>query len=368
MSRALTFGILAVVIAAVIGGVYYYLMSSGQHEQGAVNTPAVKWVIDEYGRNVTIPSNASRIVLAGKGARIIVEAAYTFRTAPRKIIAIDSASASLDLVKVVDPYLKNKTVFPPPTLNAEEVLSLKPDVVILKSYLRSKGGKQLEEAGVPVIYLNMETPENFFNAFYVLGRVFGEEDRASKLVDYMWSVLRLVEEKVSQIPQEGRPRVLLLYYSTKGGTIAFKVPGQSWLQNIIIEKAGGVSVTANLTGSGWSVVNLEQIIQWDPEYLFIVTYRSDPSPNDVAHQILNDPEWQTVTAVREGHVYGVPGGYESWDMPTPKWILCVMWMAQKMHPELFTDIDVRQEMVQYFMTLYNLQEDVAESLLASDLQ
>ena len=363
--------ILVIVVIGVLAGSYYFggMISGVEENVSDTSTPSkTSWVIDDYGRNVTLPPSIERIVFAGKGARTIVQSAYAFRSAPEKIVGLDTSSAGSPIVQAVDPYIENKTVMEPLNLNAEEVLALNPDVVIFKSYMRSKGGKQIEESGVPVIYLDMETPETFFSGFMILGKVFGEEDRARELVDYMKSVLDVVDDRVSKVPESERPRVLFLYYSTKGGTIAFKVPGQHWIQNVIVEKAGGISVSANMSSSGWSVVNLEQIIRWNPDYVFVVTYRSDPSPTDIAQQILKDPDWSTVKAVKEGHVYGVPGGFDSWDMPTPKWILCVLWMAKHLYPDLFRDVDVKEKAIEYFMTLYGLPRETAESLVPPEVQ
>lgn len=324
-------------------------------------------VTDAYGRSVELPANVERVIITGKGTRIILQAAYAFTTAPEKIIAIDSYYAEMPLIKALDPYLNNKTIFEGGDVSVEELLSLNPDVVILKSYLRPKIGAQLEDLGATVVYLDLETPEAFFRDFMTLGKIFGEEDRAQQLVDYMQSLVNYVTTKTSALAPDEKPKVLFLYYSTKGGTIAFKVPGQHWIQNTIVELAGGITVSGNLTGSGWNVVNLEQVIAWDPDYIFVVTYRDNPSPQDVVEELMNDPNWQSVTAVKEGHVYAVPGGSDSWDMPTPKWVLCLLWMAKKMHPEIFAELNMTEKTQEFFMTVYNMTPEQAQQFVPEGL-
>ncbi len=367
LSKTLAASVILVVIIAVLAGTYLYFQS-GKAQTATTQPQEAKIVVtDAYGRNVELPANVERVIITGKGARIILEAAYAFTTAPKKIVAIDSYYTSMPLIHTLDKYLNNKTIFEGGDVSVEELLALNPDVIVLKSYMRPKLGTQLEDLGATVVYLDLETPDAFFRDFMTLGKIFGEEDRAQQLVNYMQSLVDYVTSKTSALAPDEKPKVLFLYYSTKGGTIAFKVPGQNWIQNKIIELAGGISVSANLSGSGWNVVNLEQVIAWDPDYIFIVTYRDNPSPEDIVDKIMNDTNWQTVKAVKEGHVYAVPGGFDSWDMPTPKWVLCLLWMAKKMHPDLFADLNMAEKTQEFFMTIYNMTPEQAQQFVPEGL-
>ena len=102
------------------------------------------------------------------------------------------------------------------------------------------------------------------------------------------------------------PRVMFLYYNTKGGTAAFMSPGADWLQTNIIATAGGYPLSYELAGTGWNTVNMEQIAEWNPEIVFIVTYKADPSCQDVEDLIMADELWQDISAVENNQFYSVP--------------------------------------------------------------
>jgi hypothetical protein len=60
----------------------------------------------------------------------------------------------------------------------ETYASLKPDRVVLKSAMRKSLGPGLEALGIAQLYLNLETPEDYFIDIANLGRLFGMEERA----------------------------------------------------------------------------------------------------------------------------------------------------------------------------------------------
>ena len=62
----------------------------------------------------------------------------------------------------------------------------------------------------------------------------------------------------------------------------------------MIETAGGVNVTAGFQSDElWTDVNIEQIIAWNPEVIYIPAY-ADYTVED----ILNDPQWAKISAVK----------------------------------------------------------------------
>jgi iron complex transport system substrate-binding protein len=209
----------------------------------------------------------------------------------------------------------------------------------------------------------------------VLGRIFGDEAKAETMVMYYNETYNFVLERTCTLTD--RPRVLLLYYSIKGGTVSFQAPGAGWLQTFMIEAAGGYPLSKELTGTGWNTISYEQIAQWNPDVMFLVTYSDEPSANDVKSMLLQDPDWSSINAVMNGRIYAVPhdcnniGALGSWDATGSRWILGLEWMAKKIHPYIFSDIDIAEKARSFYIEMYGLSDGNAAAVvdgIKGDLQ
>ena len=100
------------------------------------------------------------------------------------------------------------------------------------------------------------------------------------------------------------------------------------------------------------MVNLEQIAAWDADKIFIIDYKGDSA--QVVERLRADPQWQALKAVKDGEIYGFPADVFSWDQPDPRWILGLTWLAARVHPDRFADMEVGQEAAQFFQEMYGM--------------
>jgi iron complex transport system substrate-binding protein len=107
-------------------------------------------------------------------------------------------------------------------------------------------------------------------------------------------------------------------------------------------------------GQGWTKVTLEQIATWDADQIYIVVYSGNV--NDAVKKLKADPQWQALRAVKQGKLYGFPADYYSWDQPDTRWILGLTWIAAKMNPDRFKDLDMQQEARTFYKDLYNMDD------------
>jgi iron complex transport system substrate-binding protein len=206
--------------------------------------------------------------------------------------------------------------------------------------------------------VDFETPEQYFRDLVVLGQIFQDEDRAAEAAAYYQARMDWVQQAVSGA--ESRPRVLLLYYTSRDGNVAFNVPPLSWMQTRLVEMAGGEPVWADANpGGGWTQVTFEQIAAWDADQIFIISYSRNPS--EVTAELRADPTWQALRAVREDRLYAFAADLYSWDQPDTRWILGLIWLADKLHPERFPDLDITAEARTFYQTLYGLDADFFEA-------
>ena len=318
-------------------------------EQGGVA------IVDALGRTVRFAEPPQRIVVAGKSSLTIVDTLFLFPEAAARVVGLVAGQQKPgDFLRHVDPAFDQKAVLEVEA-GPEQIAPLRPDVVLLRSFMAESLGKSLEQVGLPVVYLDLETPEQYFRDLSALGALFGNEARAAEIRSFYQARLDRLDAALQGLADDQKPRVLVVQYSEQGGETALNVPSASWLQTIETELSGGLPVWVEAAqGGGWTIVNFEQIAAWDPQVILLISYSDDPSL--VVETLRSDARWQALGAVQGGRLHAFAGDIFSWDQPDPRWILGVTWMAARLHPERLADLDLLDEVTQFFGQMYGMDE------------
>lgn len=321
--------------------------------------PAGLTVTDALGRTVTLPGPPQRIATAGRGVFMLNDALYLFPEAGPRLVALGKAGQEIQaFLALVDPAIDNKTMFEV-QVSAEQIAPVQPDLVILKSYMAETLGQPLEVLGIPVVYLELEQPEQYARDLLILGQVLGSEPRARELASCFQERLDRVDRALQGLRADEKPRVLLLQYSESGGTVEWRIPPGGWIQTTLTERAGGRPVWKDAApGGGWTAVNLEQIAAWNPDWAIIIQYTGDPAATVARLQA--DAQWQKLAATQAGRLTAFPKDFVSWDQPDPRWALGLTWLAATLHPERF-QVDLEQEVVEFYREMYGLDEATIRS-------
>lgn len=319
-------------------------------------------VTDALTRTLTFAQPPQRIVAAGKAVRLTIDSLYVFPEGRQRIVAMEGRSPSmLEFLSLINPAI-GEVQFLERDAGPEQIAATRPDAVILKSYLADKLGRPIEQLGIPVIYVDLETPEQFFRDLTTLGQLFGNPARAGEATAFFQMRLDRVADAVSDLSDTQKPRVLILQHSDKGGQVAFSVPPATWIQTIIVELAGGRPVWLDAAeGGGWTVVNFEQIAAWNPDVIGIVSYTGDPA--EVTAALKEDANWQALAAVQNGRLLAFPTDFTgySWDQPDTRWILGLTWLAKQLHPERLATLDLTEEVYDFYGRLYDLDRATVEA-------
>ncbi len=296
-------------------------------------------VVDQAGREVAISLPVERVVsLYGVATMYLYALGVEDRLVLGTYVGLRPGSPSWEALATVDPGLPDKYARTRPSL--EEVLAREPDLVLANPWKDPGAAAEFAALGVPVVLLHAEDVEGLRGATALLGKIFGVEERATGLLSYFDEKVRAI---ASAVAERGtvRPRTMFV------GTRPLRVASGEMYQTELIEPAGGEPVTAGLR-CYWQDVDIEQVLLWDPEVIFIAPY-GKVTPGE----LLNDPIWRGISAVRERRVYKMPRVFAPWDIPTPESFLGLLWMAAKLHPDI--GIDVAAEAEAFYRAFYGYE-------------
>jgi len=220
-------------------------------------------------------------------------------------------------------------------VNLEKVLSLEPDLVVIWSH-QTEAIAGLERHGIPVYGVMLRCIQDVYREIGDFGRLFGVPDRAGRLIAHTRAGLDALRQKVGDRP---RPRVYFMW-----GQGLLHTAGAGSTADGLITASGGVNVCSSPREH--LVVNLEKLLEWDPEV--IVMWRNrELDPGD----ILSDSRLQTLTAVKRGAVHEMPSVFFN-DLWTLKFLFAARQTAGWFHPDAFTPPDIASERRRMCLTLY----------------
>lgn len=293
-------------------------------------------ITDFSGRVVTIKSPPKRvIVLSGYWAEIMT------------ILGVQNTIVGIGKYVRYDPYVP-KSVRDKPVvgsnfegLNWETVVSLKPDLIIMDwyrgKYADGQTLKKAEELGIPVIALSAKSVEDNIRVVEILGKVFGKEEKANELANWMSEKLDNVKKIASGI--KDRKNVLMINAPTDfSKPITIFAKGSAWASIIDLVGANNLAYEKNFS-TPWPQLDLEKIISYwgnETDVLIVVSF-SNSTLQKAIQEIKTDPRWRAIKAVREGHVYGVLAGSEGFLDWGPRIIVGVYQIGDIIYPNYYPD-------------------------------
>lgn len=225
--------------------------------------------------------------------------------------------------------------------NMEEVLAADPDVVVQWGDMGDEVLQPIEQAGLPVVGLEYGTQEDLETWIDLFGDMIGKPERADEILNWMHEEAEAVSGQVEDLDLES-PRGLSMSYSER----AISVDTSSDYAQHVFDTAGITNVAKDAPVTD-GVASAEQIIEWDPEIIFLSAF--DPA---VPEDVYNDPRLSEVTAVKDKRVYRAPLGVYRWQVPSAESPLYWNWVAALAYPGEF-EVDLPAEMREQTAFLYN---------------
>lgn len=313
---------------------------------GALPASRARTVVDAAGTTVNLPHEIGRAICSGSGCLRLL----TYLQAQDRVVAVDSIEKRCTMFDarpyaLANPQFKNLPLFGEfrgfdrPELIA--ALEEQPQV-IFKTFWTSghDPGMLRSRTGIPVVALNHgdlgDRREDLFSSLRLMGEVMGKKQRAEEVIAFIEGAIRDLDRRTADIPGD-RLRSCFV------GGIAYR--GPHGLQStepgyppFAFTHAANVASPAN-RGMEHVTVAKEQIVQWDPEVIFLDL--STTQGGDAAgalFELKTDPAYQSLSAAKTGEVYGVlPYNWYSQNLGS---ILADAYFVGKvLYPWRFEDID-----------------------------
>mgnify|MGYP000872875867 CR=1 FL=1 len=320
---------------------------------------AARTVTDQHGKTVTLPDQVKRsVVLMHHALDIGVQLGAKDQIAgvmeQWKKYLPDAVNAFPELMTLPAPGDLT-------TVNMESLLALNPDVVIVTHYAPEDMRKQIEDAGIPVVavslyradyeqasHLNpkLKDPDKAYTegmkeGIALLGEVYGKQAKAKELIGTIENNRKVIADHLGSIPDEKRVSCYM-------ANPELHTYGSGKYTGVIMDRAGGRNVAAEL--DGYQQVNMEDVLRWNPAVVFVQSrYQS------IVPEIKADPAWSQVDAVKNDRIFITPEYVKPWGHPTPESMaLGEIWMAKKLYPEKFKDVDLPALVNAYYETFYGI--------------
>ncbi len=208
---------------------------------------------------------------------------------PERVIAV---SANAYQPQFSNVYGLVERFHPAISTDPEKVVRLDPDLILVSSDGRSDYTSLLRGSGIPLYRMEttFRTLKEVEETILLTGYLTGEDAAASREASRFRQAIQ--QARALRPPHAHKPRILGL-----GGSFSY---GSDTLFNDIVQQLGGVNVGAEGGLVGYSSVNSEQIIRWNPEW--IVAGADPDKVQQVSAKLLSDPAIALTQAARNGHV------------------------------------------------------------------
>ena len=338
-------------------------------------TPSEITVTDMIGRELTVtPGSYTRVVCIGAGALrmysyigdvsllcgvedidnlTLEERPKMFDSVARPyVLAYGDVFSTLPSCGVGGPNAQ--------AAEAEKILSCNPDIVISEYEDVEKEDALQEQLGVPVVTLKSGPDGVFDDAFSqsmtLLGQIFGEEEKAEKLVSFIAAETADIAERTANVAEEDKPGVYVCGLGN-WGTTNHLMTSQTYAS---FEVANIRNVVTDLGANGVQPIEAEKFVALGADMDIIVMdaaavknikplYQEDPTMFDSCKA------WQT------GDVY-LEMAYNAYYTNYEIALINTWFIAKSVYPDLFADVDITAKTNE--ITSAFLGEELADAIFA----
>ena len=240
-------------------------------------------VVDGAGRSIRLAAKPARIVSQTLASDEMLFAMVP----PERLVGLSTLCRDPKYSNVVSEATAHTA---PAIETAEDVVRLRPDLVIVATYSHAEVVQTLESTGAPVYRMaHFDDIDGIMATIARIGEAVGEPAAAAAIVARMRTRLAAVEARRAGKP---RPRVL----SFSGGFTA----GRGTSFDDIVRRAGGINEASARGIDKFPKLSAEQVLAWNPDVL--VAGALPGEADAVRRRLTTGSGPAETTAGRRGHV------------------------------------------------------------------
>ena len=214
--------------------------------------------------------------------------------------------------------------------NAEEIIALEPDLVLLASDITAQADIRdvLENAGLACAFFQVDTFADYAFMMEQLCAVTGREDLYEENVTQVGQ--QIEEAQANAVLSSTRPNVLLIRAFSTG----IKAKTDDELAGAILKDLGAHNI-ADDHPSMLEDLSLEEVIAADPDYIFVTTMGDEQKALDYLNGLIQqNPAWSELSAVKEDRYIVLPKDLFHYK-PNNRWGESYQYLGEILYPQLF---------------------------------
>lgn len=322
-------------------------------------TQAERTFTDQIGREVKVPDKVDRIVvLQHQTLNLLVQ-----MNATDKIVGVMSnwkQQLGSNYARLAPELVSKASLGDLTHVDAEKLVALHPQVVFVTNYAPQEMIDKISSLGIPAVAISLRHDDEgeknklnptmadeeqayvkgLYEGIMLIGNIINKPEEAKALIKATENGRNIVSERLQNLPEEKRIRAYM-------ANPELTTYGSGKYTGLMMKHAGAVNVAAS-TIKGFKQVSMEQVITWNPQVIFV----QNRYPG-VVNEIRSNPQWQVIDAVKNHRVYLMPEYAKAWGYPMPEAMgIGELWMAKKLYPEKFNDIDMHKIANDWYRKFY----------------
>jgi len=176
-------------------------------------------------------------------------------------------------------------------LDYEQVIKLKPDLIVSEDTVRQEAANKLKGLGFRVLSVRCRTLEDFKASLAIIGQATQTEEESRRILAAMEKTIASVQSKVKSVTVARRPRVFVEIWNEP-----LMTAGKGTIVSELVELAGGVNIGNDL-GGGFPRLSQETLVSRNPDIIVLTT--------SAREDMLKRKPLSEVKAVKDGRVYKI---------------------------------------------------------------
>lgn len=190
------------------------------------------------------------------------------------------------------------------TINTELLVDTQPDFVICSADLaaQAEAAELLNNADIPAACFHVDTFAEYLNMLKICTDITGNKEAYQKNGT---EVKARIDKMLNEVSGEPAKKNILFIRAGSGASATKAKTAEDHFAAAMLKEIGTYNIAENapvlLDG-----LSMEEIIDADPDYIFISTMGSESAAKEYMNAVLKEPAWQSLSAVKNGDYVYLP--------------------------------------------------------------